>query len=51
MVEKFIISAIYKSNILLGIYLKFYKKEIQIHPPGEPREQHLGEVRHVDVGI
>ena len=24
---------------------KFHKKEILIQPPGEPREQHLGEAR------
>jgi len=29
---------------LVSIY-KFDKKEIKIQPPGEPRKQHLGEVR------
>ena len=24
----------------------FHKKEILIQPPGEPREQHLGDVQH-----
>ena len=24
---------------------KFYKNEILIQPPGDPREQHLGDVR------
>ena len=37
-----------KSIIPISVYLPFvfiykiYKKEIQIQPPGEPREQHLG---------
>ena len=29
---------------MVNIY-KFFKKEILIQPPGEPREQHLGDVR------
>ena len=29
---------------MVNIY-KFCKKEILIQPPGEPREQHLGDVR------
>ena len=52
MVEKLNISATYKSiiqffsgNLPLVFIYKFYKKEIQIQPPREPREQHLGEIR------
>ena len=29
---------------MVNIY-KFFKKDILIQPPGEPREQHLGDVR------
>jgi hypothetical protein len=29
---------------MVNIY-KFYKKKILIQPPGEPREQHIGDVR------
>ena len=50
-VEKLNISAIYKQVILIffsessfGIYLHV-SLEIHIQLPGEPREQHLGEVR------
>ena len=50
-VEKLNISAIYESvilifsvNLLLVFIYKFYHEEIQILQPGEPREQHLGEV-------
>ena len=32
-------------NLPLVFINKFYQKETQIQPPGEPREQHLGEVR------
>ena len=30
--------------IIVNIY-KFCKKEVMIQPPGEPREQHQGDVR------
>jgi len=52
--NKLNISLIYKAIIVIfressyGKYLKFNKfnkKEILIQPPGEPREQHLGDVR------
>ena len=50
--KKINISLIYKAIIVIfsvslpmvNIY-KFCKKEILIQPPGEPREQHLGDVR------
>ena len=29
---------------MVNVY-KFCKKEILVQPPGEPREQHLGDVR------
>ena len=32
-------------NLPLVFIYKFYQKEIQMFQPGEPREQHLGEVR------
>ena len=40
----------YMQGIFLcyGIYLKVFFKEIFIQPPGQPREQHLGEVQHLD---
>ena len=49
-VEKLNISAIYKSIIKIfsvNFYFMytFYRKDILIQPPGEFREQHLGEVR------
>ena len=51
-IEKLIISAIYKSviiifpvNLLLGFINKFCFKKLQIQPPGEPSEQHQGEVQ------
>ena len=31
-------------NLSLVFIYKFYKKEIPSQPPGEPREQHIGEV-------
>ena len=51
MVEKLNISAIHNSiililftNIPLVFIYKFYKTENQIQPPGNPWEQHLGDV-------
>ena len=34
-----------QSKSTLSVIMSFYKiKEIQLQPPGEPREHHLGEV-------
>ena len=52
MLKKLNISLIYKAIVvifsvdltMINLY-KFCKKEILIQPPGEPREQHLGDVR------
>ena len=49
--KKLNISLIYKAIIIFSVNLpmvniyKFCKKDILIQPPGEPREQHLGDVR------
>ena len=32
-------------NLPMVFIYKFCTKEIEVQPPGEPREQHLGEVR------
>ena len=52
MVEQLNISAIYKSIILIffsessiGIYSNLFQ------PPGEPREQHLGEVQQEELKL
>ena len=51
-VEKLNIAAIYKSSILIfSVSLpmvnlnKFFKREILIQLPGEPPEQHLGDIQ------
>ena len=50
--KKLNISLIYKAIIVILVSLpmvniyNFCKREILIQPPGEPREQHLGDVRH-----
>ena len=36
---------IFSVNLSMVFISKFCKTEIQIQPPGEPREQHLGENR------
>ena len=38
-----------ESSYAMLFFLKFFVKEIVIQPPaGEPREQHLGEVQHLN---
>ena len=36
-------------NLPMVIIYKLHKKESSIQPPGEPREQHLGDVRQNKV--
>ena len=57
--KKLNISAIYKAIILIFFSVnlpiifiyKFFLKKILIQPPGEPRKQHLGEVRATKIFI